>query len=82
MAAATRHDGQGNAIQVEGEGVEGEFHDAEGRGGPDDQGQGIPDPHNGCGRGRFRCGEDQDVGYSGYHPHHGLDPLHLIPWIS
>ena len=33
MEAATRHDDQGNAIQVEDEGVEGEegeFHDAEG----------------------------------------------------
>ena len=31
MATAARHDDQGNAIQVEGEGVEGEeFHDAEG----------------------------------------------------
>ena len=33
MAAATRHDNQGNLIQVKGKGVEGEegeFHDTEG----------------------------------------------------
>ena len=30
MAAATRHDDQGNAVHVRVEGEEGEFHDAEG----------------------------------------------------
>ena len=45
MAAATRHDDQGNAIQVKGKGVgEGEFHDAEGWGSPDNWGPGDPTP--------------------------------------
>ena len=41
----------------------------------DDQGQGVPDPHNGHGRGRRHEEGNPDVGYDGYHPHHGLDPL-------
>ena len=47
MEAATRHDDQGNAIQVKDKGVEGEegeFHDVEEWGGPDNWGQGVPDP--------------------------------------
>ena len=46
MAAATRHDDQGNVIHIRGEGEEGEFHDAKGQGVPDDWRQGTPDPHD------------------------------------
>ena len=45
MAAATRQDDQGNAVQV-GEGEEGEYQDAEGRGPGDERGQSAPDCHN------------------------------------
>ena len=49
MAAATRHDDQGNLIHIgeEGaEGEEGEYHNAKGQGIGDGRGQGAPDPHN------------------------------------
>ena len=67
MAAAARHDDQGNAVHIgeEGaEGEEGEYQDAEGQGAGDDRGQGAPDPHN-----------PQDPPHGGARGCHPLDPL-------
>ena len=67
MAAATRHDDQGNVIHIGEEGVEGEegeYHDTEGWGIGDDRGQGAPDPHN-----------PRDPPHRGVYECHPLDPL-------
>ena len=80
MAAATRHDDQGNVIHIgeEGaEGEEGEYHDTEGRGIGDDRGQSVPDPHDpldphhggACGH------KNPDLAYGGHCRCHPLDPL-------
>ena len=69
MAAGSRLDDQGNLIQVEGEGEEGEFQDAEGRGMGDERGQGVPDPQdprNPRHRGAHGWG-DPDLGYDVHH---------------
>ena len=80
MAAATRHDDQGNVIHVRGEGAEGEegeFQDTEGKGIGDDRRQGVPNHHDPCDphiRGAHG-GKNPDMAYGGYRSFHGLDPL-------